>query len=117
MQLKDTPVPLSRCPYCEAPLDEASGVYERGPEPGDYSVCLICASLLRFDDAMQLRVPSRADLDELPPDFLAELRTYQQIVRDIDRRDLPSQHSKPDIAARHKKSGPRGEVAQKDERR
>lgn len=91
MQLKDTRVPVSRCPYCDAPNDRASGVYERGPQPGDFSVCLICASLLRFGDAMRLRIPSRAELDALPPDFLAELRTYQRIVRDLDRHDLPSQ--------------------------
>ena len=48
------------CPVCNAVLNAATPVTELGeqvkppsPVPGDYTVCINCASLLRYGDGLQ----------------------------------------------------------------
>ena len=55
--------PASKCPACGHPLTRATGIDggEQAPDPGDYSVCLYCGQLLRFDEDLAVRP---ATLDE-----------------------------------------------------
>ena len=48
----------SPCPVCGRVLDAASMVGGEGrPKPGDFTVCMYCSSILRFDGNLSLRQP------------------------------------------------------------
>lgn len=51
------------CPFCGAVLDAASGVRSThdGPTAGDITVCAYCATILVFDDALDLRLPTASE--------------------------------------------------------
>lgn len=58
--------PISQCPKCGCRLDAATHPTEDvASTPGDISVCLRCQEILRFDDSLVLRQPSRTELDEI----------------------------------------------------
>lgn len=80
-----TPVPACRCPYCDHELFAASGL-GRGPQPGDVSVCIRCASSLIFDQDLTVRAMEPKDWDALDEDLKEVLRLYQRGVRSLDRR-------------------------------
>lgn len=45
----DVRTSASACPTCKTILDGASGIGNRdAPQPGDYSVCVYCGTILRF---------------------------------------------------------------------
>lgn len=59
--MKDFRVEPSPCPHCGQVLDGASNVTnDERPEPGDVTVCIICAGLAEFDEDMNLTMPSEA---------------------------------------------------------
>lgn len=46
-------VPMHRCPHCDAKLDAAMSMVDDPdgpgqPEPGDLTICLMCAVILKF---------------------------------------------------------------------
>jgi hypothetical protein len=82
-----TRLPKSRCPFCDYKLDAASG--GGTPSPGDISVCIGCASPLRFADDLTVRVMTPAEFARLHPQNQAELRRFMAAVRSIDRRPKP----------------------------
>ena len=50
---------MSNCPVCDAVLDSVTDITnknERGPRPGDYSICFYCGTILQFDDKLVLRL-------------------------------------------------------------
>lgn len=54
----------SFCPQCFHLLDAATNMTSRDkPEPGDYTVCINCASVLRFGPDMLLEL---ASLEAIP---------------------------------------------------
>jgi hypothetical protein len=88
----DYSVPPGRCPYCDAKLDRAGRLErDRGPQPGDLSVCIHCAQPMQFDQQLRLTKISDAHLKIImkeDPMFARELREYQRRVRALDRRSL-----------------------------
>jgi hypothetical protein len=96
-----TQLPPSRCPFCDALLDGASSLGGWHPEPGDLSVCIICASILRFDAALHVE-PVTPDalraLEAQEPDLIAKLRAYQRVVRQLDRRKLDERRGNDPIS-------------------
>lgn len=56
-------IPGGRCPECGYQLDGASTLLgdARPPGPGDFSVCIECMAVLRFDEMLQLRTTSLAE--------------------------------------------------------
>jgi hypothetical protein len=84
--MKDTRVPESRCPFCDAKLDGASSFEGAVPSPGDASVCVLCASALVFQDDLTVRMMTPAEWAELPDGFKDEIRLMQRAVRSVDRR-------------------------------
>lgn len=55
--------PVSKCPSCGREVDSASGVdTEHQPGPGDFSVCIWCASVNTFDGNLQLVKMDEAEL-------------------------------------------------------
>jgi hypothetical protein len=68
-------VPLTECPKCGRILDTCSGVSwegeymevdeTNGPGEGDYTVCVGCGTLLRFNKDLQLEKLTQQHLDKL----------------------------------------------------
>jgi hypothetical protein len=57
--MRTTHVPPSTCPSCGALLDAASARDAR-PSPGDYSICVKCLAVARFDAGLRLvALPAR----------------------------------------------------------
>lgn len=70
------------CPKCNAKLD---GVTEMGegdglPNPGDVSVCLYCATILRFDDALVPKEITADDMDDMDNETVILLHRMQNVV-------------------------------------
>jgi hypothetical protein len=58
-----TRVAEAACPYCSHKLDAVSSVgAEVTPEPGDFTVCIECCNVLRFDANMQLCKSALTDI-------------------------------------------------------
>ncbi len=57
-------VPSRNCPVCSSDLDAVTNMTSKeGPEPGDFTVCIHCRSVLRFDGKMEL---VKSSLIEVP---------------------------------------------------
>lgn len=70
-------IPETQCPACGARFDAVTAVrYESMPEPGDLSVCIMCASVLRFGNDLSYELPDRAERRKL----LNEVPMLQQAV-------------------------------------
>lgn len=75
-------VPDSCCPDCGAACkattcpDDATA----RPEPGSFSLCLLCGALCIFDAAMQLRTPTLEQLSVLTVDDLFKVSLYKRAV-------------------------------------
>jgi hypothetical protein len=88
--LQETPMPPSRCPYCEALLDIATAIEpDRAiPKAGDLTLCLNCAQCLIFGEALYLRKPLPGEMDERyaddPPlrEIIMQMASY---IRSIQR--------------------------------
>lgn len=73
-------VPEARCPACEAPLDAGfTSEEDRRPVEGDYTVCLYCTAVLRFNENHSLRLATSEEVEE--DGVLADLHTSLQIMR------------------------------------
>lgn len=63
------------CPKCGKTLDAACSLHnpEARPTPGDVSICIYCAALLQFDEALAPQILTNEALDAMPGEFIAEL--------------------------------------------
>lgn len=76
-----TKTPGAPCCCCGEILDMAGtdeGPYR--PTPGDYTVCLYCATVLVFTETLALRKATDADWREMPEETQAGLRDAVQFV-------------------------------------
>lgn len=73
---------LQLCPKCGYELDAATKVQgdNGGPEPGDVTVCIGCATVLEFGPELKLSV---ANLDEIPPEVRKTLEKVSQTVMQV----------------------------------
>ncbi len=87
MTMPDYRVPESKCPFCFAELDRACNTdAEGGPRPGDMSICLYCARILKFGPMTQLVLPTPEDFEELmrqSPETILLLMKNQRAVRQL----------------------------------
>lgn len=86
-----TRLPVSRCPRCRYTMDAATSATRRHatPTPGDYSVCLACAAILRFADDLTLRacsVDEQRELERADPELAKQLGRIVQFCRRLPRR-------------------------------
>ncbi len=81
-EFKSHRTPASKCPCCDAKLDAATGIGgDTPPDPGSFSICSYCKSLLVYDNDLALRKVTNEDLDELDPEKLAFLqKVYTKIT-------------------------------------
>jgi hypothetical protein len=76
-------VKATACPKCGRKLDVATCTYDEAlvPKPGDFSVCIGCAEVLRFDHELEPVLAVPAELAELDPEMLARLERSRAAIR------------------------------------
>jgi hypothetical protein len=86
-------MPKSRCPYCDKLLDVASNITDnRGPEPGDWTVCIGCSQFLVYEFDLRLRKPRAGEQEacfSAHPVFKEQMYIMAEVVRSLDRRPRP----------------------------
>jgi hypothetical protein len=81
-----TRLELQFCPQCGYSLDAHTNTTGDGaPEVGDISVCIECASLLRFDSDLKVQLTS---MEELPESCHAQVAKVIEVVKAF-RRAVP----------------------------
>ena len=75
-------VTTSSCPKCRKELDRASAHTDHSvaPKPGDFSVCMYCATPLIFGRDMALRRLTRREESALDPNERRELARVQSAI-------------------------------------
>ena len=75
-------VPASACPECGYVMDAASVAdgAPRRPEPGDVTLCIKCAAVAVFDDALHLRKPARSEWRKYSPEIRRELERARRAI-------------------------------------
>jgi hypothetical protein len=80
----DKVLPISFCPNCKHQLDRATSTTQKGafPVPGDFTVCIDCASVLVFTQDLYLRKPTEADWGSVTPELSTHLLKLQLAIMD-----------------------------------
>jgi len=92
VELRDTRVPATPCPYCGHHLDGAMAsdpkTPDATPKDGDLCVCINCAQILVFNADLTGRAATAAELRELRLDkpLADHIAKVQRFVRGLDRR-------------------------------
>lgn len=70
------------CPACRSLIDGATCcTSQRGPESGDFTVCVPCGAFLRFTQDMQLKVCDEDDMKEVKQyGMIEELHEIRNMV-------------------------------------
>ena len=83
--VKTTKLPKVNCPYCEHHLDAASDMETNAvPTPGDVTICISCASVLVFDEALKPRKPTPEEYQAIKR--MPNVLRHQKAIRLLDRR-------------------------------
>jgi hypothetical protein len=76
-----TRIHASFCPFCFQMLDAVSSMQDKKvPEPGDFTICIECGAVLRFDAKMDLLASS---LEDIP---MASRLGFAKVVMEIKKR-------------------------------
>lgn len=78
MSERTTKIRDCRCPKCGHEFTDATSLEGHQPEPGDFSVCIGCATLLCFAEDMSMRRPTTAEL--------ATLLANAEMCEDLSRK-------------------------------
>lgn len=82
--MKDFEIRASFCPYCFRLLDAASNVEGEGaPQPGDFTLCIECSSVLRFDEEMNLVMSS---WDDIPLILRASFAQLKMAIEEVKKK-------------------------------
>jgi len=70
---------LQYCPSCKHELDAATSADDspRELKKGDFSLCMYCGEILRFEENLKLKVANQDDMEELLDD---SIETYDQLL-------------------------------------
>lgn len=82
------------CGYHTTHASDAAGRGDRGPRPGDLSVCLSCGALMEFDADMKTK-PLGMPLDhitDLEPEARRRIATAQAAIKKRGRLKGPRAH-------------------------
>lgn len=76
-------MPPFMCPNCGTKLDGATDIGMSGGRPGkgDFSICLSCATILRFEEGSSLRLAEDSDFDGAPFQFVEALAEMQRMAK------------------------------------
>lgn len=79
----------TRCPVCNHKLDASSSFEGHTPKEGDFSVCIECASILRFKDPeLRLGLATQDDIDPLLPEEREDLNKAVAAVIVLRRKEI-----------------------------
>jgi len=77
---------LTSCPTCARPIDAATGMLtDARPEPGDFSMCVTCGEILRYQEDLTVRKCEPLELND-PGLGNAERTVLTQISRRVRER-------------------------------
>jgi hypothetical protein len=82
-------MPASSCPFCGKQFDLASSARNGmagKPKPGDLTLCIQCARVLFFDDALRPRKPVSGELEAAMAEdsaFAERITTVQSAIRKV----------------------------------
>ena len=80
-----------RCPTCNHSIDSATDVSGGArPSPGDFTICLYCQDIFRFDERLQMKPLEEADIELLPMDVVSR---YQSAITKVMARDCQGQRT------------------------
>lgn len=67
-KLNITEMAATACPICDVKLNATNQIDNMPvmPKPGDYSMCMYCRTILRFNDNYKLKAITVDDLKDLP---------------------------------------------------
>lgn len=84
-------VPPSACPKCGDVHDAAtaSDLSDEAPEPGDFTICVNCGSINRFDDDLHVQFVDQEALDSLDDETRAAVLHAVRAVERMRRFNLP----------------------------
>jgi hypothetical protein len=81
-----TRLKLSNCPRCDYKVDAATPVFDDTvcPKPGDFTICINCATLLIFTEDMGLSVATDSyTRNNLDLDTRAEIAKLQHLIKEM----------------------------------
>lgn len=79
--MKTTSTAAGTCPRCGYKFDHATGVaHDNLPKPGDFSLCLRCGQVLRFEAGLVAVIALDRELEELAPEQRALIRRAQRAI-------------------------------------
>jgi hypothetical protein len=79
-----TILPVSNCSGCGTKLDAATAV-DAVPKHGDFSVCIECGTLHRFDAELRLIAATEEETELLGPKGKMQLDSFRKTIHDIWR--------------------------------
>ena len=73
----------NKCPACNEVLNATSGLSDAAatPNPGDFSLCAYCGTVLRFNDDLSIREAEHADIEILDDELFEEIAVTQMLIR------------------------------------
>jgi hypothetical protein len=77
--------PVAQCVDCGKWLDGAAGVdTDDAPDPGDFTVCAYCGSIMVYKDDLTLRQPNAAEALEVAGDErILAIQRVRKAVEDL----------------------------------
>jgi hypothetical protein len=74
--METTIIEGNKCPKCWAKIDANTCTDgDSTPDPGDFSVCSFCASILRYDSNLKLFLATAEDFAECDEEFVEMLNS------------------------------------------
>jgi hypothetical protein len=81
--MRTTDIPESSCPKCGEILNAATSMEDIQPKPGDLTICINCASMLRFDKDLSMRELSIDEFMELHDEERIALKNMQKTMMEM----------------------------------
>lgn len=79
--------PESTCPACGYKFDRASSLTgEHRPDADDFTLCLNCGAIFRFNADLTTREATPAELEALDLETYAEIQRVRSAILRMDRR-------------------------------
>jgi hypothetical protein len=71
------------CPDCGHYLDAATGEEGAKPKTGDFSICINCATVMRFTTPPEMEKVTEAELNALPAEDAAGIAEARKSILEI----------------------------------
>jgi hypothetical protein len=84
------------CPVCKAKLDAVTILTSpKGtPEPGDFSICLYCGTVLRFGASLRVREAMAGEIQQLQDTEPKIFEALQKVIAAAKQRILEAKRSR-----------------------